>query len=131
MFTCSCGIFDCGGFYVDVHYKKKAVIWSSERSSYKEYIFPEENIVLIANELIEKLTELNNILKENYHDVITCSFCLTNEQDCTTELQKSNFKNASESVVSRRTVQSFYREGNRNLRDTLIYFYLSRERLEP
>ena len=75
MFTCSCGIFDCGGFYVDVLYKKKAVIWSLEQSSYEEYIFPEENIVLIANELIENLTELNNLMKENglrtYYDVDT------------------------------------------------------------
>ena len=75
MFTCSCGIFDCGGFYVDVLYKKKAVIWSLEQSSYEEYIFPGENIVLIANKLIENLTELNNLMKENglrtYYDVNT------------------------------------------------------------
>jgi hypothetical protein len=73
MFTCSCGIFGCGGFYVDVKYKKKTVIWGIEQSSYKEHIFTEENIVLIAKELIEKLTELNSLLQENgiktYHDI--------------------------------------------------------------
>jgi len=36
----------------------------------------EENIVLVANELIEKLTELNNLIKEHglktYDDVDIC-----------------------------------------------------------
>ncbi|MDQ0114040.1 hypothetical protein [Paenibacillus harenae] len=65
MFTCSCGIFGCGGFYIDVYHKKESVIWCTEQSSNKKHIFSRENIRFVAEELIDKLTELNDVRKEN------------------------------------------------------------------
>jgi hypothetical protein len=52
MFTCSCGIFGCGGFHIDVRYKDDSVIWGAEQSTYKKYLFSRENIRFIAKQLI-------------------------------------------------------------------------------
>ncbi|MOA39064.1 hypothetical protein D3C78_1608130 [compost metagenome] len=73
MYTCSCGIFECGGFYVDVLYRKETVIWNIEQFSMKTFIFSKDNILLFAEKLIEKLADLNHLLQENgsqtFHDI--------------------------------------------------------------
>lgn len=73
MFTCSCGIFGCGGFYINVNYKNLCVIWGTEQATYKKFLFSRENIRLVALELINKLSEFNDLRKENglqtYHDI--------------------------------------------------------------
>ncbi|MBE0339529.1 MAG: hypothetical protein ACQEXV_00535 [Bacillota bacterium] len=73
MYTCSCGIFGCGGFYVNVLYEKDTVIWDTEQSSIKKFIFSKENVLHFAEELIEKLMGLNDLLQENglhtYHEI--------------------------------------------------------------
>lgn len=65
MFTCSCGIFGCGGFYIDVRHKTESVIWVTEQSTNKKHIFTRENIRFVAEELIHKLSESNDLRKEN------------------------------------------------------------------
>ncbi|WP_028609083.1 hypothetical protein [Paenibacillus harenae] len=65
MFTCSCGIFGCGGFYIDVHYKDDSVIWGTEQSFFKKHLFSRKNIRLIAEQLINKLAEINDLRREN------------------------------------------------------------------
>ncbi|MDQ0914561.1 hypothetical protein [Paenibacillus sp. V4I5] len=65
MFTCSCGIFGCGGFYIDVHYKDDIVIWGAEQSTYKKHLFSRGNIRLITEQLIIKLAEINDLRREN------------------------------------------------------------------
>jgi hypothetical protein len=73
MYTCSCGIFGCGGFYVDVLYNKETVIWNTEQSSIKKFIFSKENVLHFAEELIDKLMDLNDLLQEKglqtYHKI--------------------------------------------------------------
>lgn len=65
MFTCSCGIFGCGGFYVNVNYKNKCVMWGTEQATYKKSLFSKGNIQLVALELINKLAEFNDLRKEH------------------------------------------------------------------
>lgn len=73
MYTCSCGIFGCGGFYIDVLYKKETVIWGTEQATFTKYIFSRGNIVRVAEGLINKLVELHQLLQEHglqtFHDI--------------------------------------------------------------
>ncbi|MFC3801923.1 hypothetical protein [Cohnella sp. GCM10012308] len=71
MFTCSCGVFGCGGFYIDVHHKRRIVTWITEQSTDKKHVFTSENIRFVAEELIRKLSEVNDLrikndMKANY-----------------------------------------------------------------
>ncbi|MDI4644279.1 hypothetical protein [Cohnella hashimotonis] len=65
MFTCSCGIFGCGGFYIDVHHKKNSVTWVTEQSTDKKHLFTSDNIRFVAEELIRKLSEVNDLRIKN------------------------------------------------------------------
>lgn len=73
MYTCSCGIFGCGGFYIDVKYTKHKVRWGTEQATFKPFVFSKENVRRVARQLINDLTELHRLRKENgletYHDL--------------------------------------------------------------
>lgn len=73
MYTCSCGIFGCGGFYVHVSYKDQGVIWETEQSTYRKFLFTRDNISLVAQKLIKELSALNDLRTasglQTYHDI--------------------------------------------------------------
>ncbi|CAH1207358.1 hypothetical protein PAECIP111892_02859 [Paenibacillus auburnensis] len=73
MFTCSCGNFGCGGFYIKVNYKNQCVLWETEQATYGKFLFSRNNIRLVALELIKELAEFNGLRKENglkpFHDI--------------------------------------------------------------
>ena len=73
MFTCSCGNFGCGGFYIKVNYKNQCVLWKTQQVTYEKFLFSRYNIRLVALKLIKELAEFNDLRKENglkpFHDI--------------------------------------------------------------
>ncbi|MFS0873981.1 MULTISPECIES: hypothetical protein [Paenibacillus] len=65
MYTCSCGNFECGGFYINVMYKKDIVIWKTEQRPVQKFTFSKINVLLFAEKLMKELKKLNNVLLEN------------------------------------------------------------------
>lgn len=61
MYTCSCGIFGCGGFYVHVSYKDQDVMRQTEQSTYRKFMFTRDNVSLVALKLIKELSALNDL----------------------------------------------------------------------
>jgi hypothetical protein len=88
MFTCTCGIFGCGGYYVEVRHVEETVIWQTEQHPFSDksikssnkFIFPLSNIIDFAEELVRKLAELRDLMLshgldyrndlEKYEDII-------------------------------------------------------------
>lgn len=73
MFTCTCGIFGCGGYYVDVAHRDQYIIWSIEQNPFEGemsspshiFTFLRSDIIRAASELIQELEKLNKLLHEN------------------------------------------------------------------
>lgn len=73
MFNCTCGIFGCGGYYVDVTHQKDHVTWVVEQDKLKDNLLQTEkkcvfswnNLIKGAEDLILNLNELNNKLAKN------------------------------------------------------------------
>ncbi|RRJ63682.1 hypothetical protein EHV15_12635 [Paenibacillus oralis] len=69
MFTCTCGIFGCGGYYVDVFYEGDSVIWLTEQSPFMDksipaanrFVFSRNNMIEFSKQLVEKLEEVRRI----------------------------------------------------------------------
>ncbi|WP_052714227.1 hypothetical protein [Paenibacillus dauci] len=70
LFTCTCGIFGCGGYYVEVIHDTHSITWITEQSPFedqlistsKEFVFSRNHIVEVAEELRQKLNELQDIM---------------------------------------------------------------------
>lgn len=62
MYTCSCGNFECGGFYINVMYKKDIVIWKTEQLPSQKFTFSKTNVLLFAEKLMKELEKLNDAL---------------------------------------------------------------------
>ncbi|NBD24649.1 hypothetical protein [Paenibacillus glycinis] len=73
MYTCSCGLFGCGGFYVNVRHGRETVTWDAEQSTTMRFVFSKQNVLRVAEKLLEKLLELNALLLQNglpdYHEL--------------------------------------------------------------
>ncbi|WP_219836078.1 hypothetical protein [Paenibacillus sp. R14(2021)] len=69
MFTCSCGIFGCGGFYVHVTHSKDYITWRTDHSPFKDieirsanlFKFTWKEMIRFSEELINQLNEINEI----------------------------------------------------------------------
>lgn len=73
MFTCTCGIFECGGYYVEVYHHKEEVTWITEKEyieddSKSKFLFSWENIISVADILIQRLDEINSTLTQNGYE---------------------------------------------------------------
>lgn len=89
LFTCTCGIFGCGGYYVEVIHEAERVIWLTEQSPFDDrtiessnkFIFSWDQIIEFSRDLIQKFEDLENIMSANdlefnfdiekYHRIIT------------------------------------------------------------
>lgn len=73
MFTCTCGIFGCGGYYVDVVHDNEAMIWTTQQSPYEDktikstnrFVFSWSNIIDFSEKLIQRLEELQSLMISN------------------------------------------------------------------
>ncbi|HEX9063369.1 MAG TPA: hypothetical protein VF941_24620 [Clostridia bacterium] len=73
MFTCTCGIFECGGYNVDVFHKKDLIVWVTEEIPFQDksiessnrFTFSWDNTIDFAKQLAAKLNDLNNLRIEN------------------------------------------------------------------
>ncbi len=81
MFTCTCGVFGCGGYYVKVTNSEVGMIWETQQSPFVDapveevnksfnFIFSWSNIINFAEDLILNLKKLNNLRIENKLDAI-------------------------------------------------------------
>ncbi|MFC4777328.1 hypothetical protein ACFO9Q_11090 [Paenibacillus sp. GCM10023252] len=69
MFTCTCGIFDCGGYYIEVIHRKDKLCWYAEDPPFKDleikssnyFQFEWENVFEFTMELVAQLDELNKL----------------------------------------------------------------------
>ncbi|WP_334076638.1 hypothetical protein [Paenibacillus sanfengchensis] len=69
MFTCTCGIFGCGGYYVDVYHEDHSVIWITEQTPFmdksvpgqRRFVFPFHEMSAFAQALVYKLEEVREI----------------------------------------------------------------------
>lgn len=69
MFTCTCGIFGCGGYYVDVLHTNTTVTWITEQSPFTNasdessnvFIFSWSNLLNFAEELIRGYEEVERV----------------------------------------------------------------------
>jgi len=89
LFTCTCGIFGCGGYYIEVIHEVESVIWLTEQSPFDDrtvkssnkFIFSWEQIFKFSEDLIQKFENLKSIMSvnelefnvdiESYHGIIT------------------------------------------------------------
>ncbi|MDR6777014.1 MULTISPECIES: hypothetical protein [Paenibacillus] len=70
MFTCTCGIFGCGGYYVEVSHEDDRLFWLTEQSPFKEqfvktsnkFAFSWDQIIDFLEELIHKFDDLKSIM---------------------------------------------------------------------
>ncbi|GGF69417.1 hypothetical protein GCM10010912_13160 [Paenibacillus albidus] len=70
MFTCTCGIFGCGGYYVDVLLNNETVIWTTHQSLFEDkaikssnkFVFSWSNIIEFSEELMQRLEELKSTM---------------------------------------------------------------------
>ncbi|WP_055106876.1 hypothetical protein [Paenibacillus ihumii] len=73
MFTCTCGIFGCGGYYVEVIHEDKSVIWITEQSPFEDrsikssnkFIFSWDQMIRFSEELVQKFENLNSLMNTN------------------------------------------------------------------
>ncbi|AKG36177.1 hypothetical protein [Paenibacillus durus] len=73
MFTCTCGIFGCGGYYVNVVHNYETMIWTTQQSPFMErtikssnkFVFSWRNIIEFTEELIQRLEELKSLMISN------------------------------------------------------------------
>lgn len=73
MFTCTCGIFGCGGYYVEVIHGGERVIWLTEQSPFEDrslkssnkFVFSWYQIISFSEELLHKFENLNSIMNIN------------------------------------------------------------------
>ncbi|WCF06717.1 hypothetical protein NDS46_20525 [Paenibacillus thiaminolyticus] len=73
MFTCTCGIFGCGGYYVEVKNLDEKVIWRTQQSPFMDrtikcsntFVFSRSHITDFAEELIQKFEELKSLMLEH------------------------------------------------------------------
>lgn len=73
MFTCTCGIFGCGGYYVDVVHNNETMIWTTEQSPFMDstikssniFVFLWTNIIEFTEEFIQGLAELKSLMISN------------------------------------------------------------------
>ncbi|SEU19702.1 hypothetical protein [Paenibacillus sp. NFR01] len=76
MFTCTCGIFGCGGYEVEVIHEDKHVVWITEQSPFADpsvistntFIFSWEQIIAFSEELVRKFEELKGMMNMNQID---------------------------------------------------------------
>jgi hypothetical protein len=92
MFTCTCGIFGCGGYYVDVVHNNETMIWTTEQSPFTDstfkdsnrFVFSWSNIIEFTEELIKRLEDLKNIMLSN---VIEFQYDLDKYKDIIQEIK--------------------------------------------
>ncbi|ULL16410.1 hypothetical protein DVH26_19365 [Paenibacillus sp. H1-7] len=73
LFTCTCGIFGCGGYYVQVIHEDNSMIWVTEQSPFKDrsfkssnkFVFSWDQIISFSEELIQNFENLKSIMKIN------------------------------------------------------------------
>ncbi|WP_240480079.1 hypothetical protein [Paenibacillus fonticola] len=73
MFTCTCGIFGCGGYHVEVIHGDKSVIWLTEQSPFEDrsikssnkFIFSWDQIIRFSEELVQKFENLKSLMNTN------------------------------------------------------------------
>ncbi|KWX75903.1 hypothetical protein AMQ84_16240 [Paenibacillus riograndensis] len=73
MFTCTCGIFGCGGYYVEVIHGIESLFWLTEQNPFSDrsiktpnkFSFSWSQIMNFSEELIQKLEELKSIMASN------------------------------------------------------------------
>lgn len=73
LFTCTCGIFGCGGYYVEIIHEDESVIWLTEQSpiddrtvkSSNKFVFPWDQIINFSEELIQKFENLKSVMNTN------------------------------------------------------------------
>ncbi|MEK3786894.1 hypothetical protein [Paenibacillus sp. FSL K6-1230] len=73
LFTCTCGIFGCGGYYVEVIHEADRIIWLTEQSPFNDqtiessnkFIFLWAQIFEFSRELIQKFEHLKSIMDAN------------------------------------------------------------------
>jgi hypothetical protein len=73
MFTCTCGIFGCGGYFVEAAHNNETMIWTTEQSPFMDrsinssniFVFSWSNIIEFTEELIQRLEELKSLMLSN------------------------------------------------------------------
>lgn len=89
LFTCSCGVFGCGGYYVEVIHEAERIIWLTEQSPFSDqtiessnkFIFSWAQIIEFSRELLQEFEHLKSMMSSNelefnldlekYHRIIT------------------------------------------------------------
>lgn len=70
MFTCTCGIFGCGGYYVDVLHEETGITWMTEDSPFDDktiphshrFSFTREDMVRFAEDLLHGYEQLDRLM---------------------------------------------------------------------
>ncbi|WP_138185229.1 hypothetical protein [Paenibacillus alvei] len=73
MFTCTCGIFGCGGYCVEVIHEDKFVIWLTEQTPFEDrsvkslntFIFSWDHIINFSEEFVQKFQYLKSLMNTN------------------------------------------------------------------
>ncbi|MNJ41248.1 hypothetical protein D3C77_361660 [compost metagenome] len=73
MFTCTCGIFGCGGYYVEVIHEDKSVIWVTGQSPFEDRSVKSSNMFILSwgqiirflEELVHKFENLKSLMNTN------------------------------------------------------------------
>lgn len=73
LFTCSCGVFGCGGYYVEVVHETEGIIWLTEQSPFNDhtiessnkFIFSWVQIIKFSKGLIQEFKHLKSIMSAN------------------------------------------------------------------
>ncbi|MDQ0170080.1 hypothetical protein [Paenibacillus tundrae] len=73
LFTCSCGVFGCGGYYVEVVHETERIIWLTEQSPFNDhtiessnkFIFSWVQIMKFSKGLIQEFEHLKSIMSAN------------------------------------------------------------------
>lgn len=72
LFTCSCGVFGCGGYYVEVIHDEQSITWLTEQIPFEDpelipcstFIFQRDQVMKVAEELQQNLDKLQHIIME-------------------------------------------------------------------
>lgn len=72
LFTCSCGIFGCGGYYVEVIHEGQNITWRTEQIPFEDpelktqsiFVFTRHHMTEVAESLKQDLAELEDIIDE-------------------------------------------------------------------
>ncbi|WP_338543337.1 hypothetical protein [Paenibacillus tundrae] len=73
LFTCSCGVFGCGGYYVEVVHETERIIWLTEQSPFNDqtiessnkFVFSWVQIIKFSKGLIQEFEHLKSIMNAN------------------------------------------------------------------